>query len=896
MQRRTFHHRFLPIVITLLISLHFANLSFAQIDASSINKKLLEHEIKILVDSTRISHNLAPLFNDSILYVASNHHANYLNELGDLDHFEKGKTEFYSPQDRANYYGAPKSYFVGENIVYAGLNAEVRVKGKTFKTTNYTEMARCLVYSWIKSKGHFKNMITPEYQVTGLAIAIDTVNNRVYACQKFAQVVYKYDFEENAEFFPYSSLDQDSVNALLVNFPKDLSYPFGLKYNEKEKCDECKDTWDQYPQMSVRIRNNYFILRVEQSDFVKELIKNRKDGFAIEMVPFDAFACGNPAYYDEPSRRNEMKRTSGRLLEPVYRKDLMKGFKRRKKKKDVSFVKYILSADSVSFFKRFGRYKLANFDAKYFEIKLGKVPKDLNGWWNHNLVYIHNKQICHFVYLTNYPGELDLEMIDVPYYPPVPIDNYEFVLELFSDTVELFYEPGVTLTSSKELKNLISKYTEKNLRITQLDIEGFCSVEGDANTNEVLHQERAKNIMLEMESILTSDTLARVSSEVAWTHFYENVKDDPTWKFLYPLSRDEITAYLTDPKNKRPLEILREERKVKVVVHGIRDLNKKNANYYIQRDWKKMFTKDKRGEVQCVDESLMQRLYEKAYYFSTVDTITVDNFLAITFPMKESWFSHNLQHEIAFYRYHHLKDSADKTELGKLKSKVESVFSMCGAAEHLSPEFHYLSASLMVDRMKQKGPKMTASDVDIQKAFDRLNLLLNWYDLDSSFMLNVAKANLNIVNLLIETVDPDQVFEHQEIINASLIQIVEYYRSTDQMNPERAVSLSKLLCYFMNINLAVDLCQDFLYDNEVLKLYLPLAFQHSSYLSSDRALIAEAEFQQLLMEAQSRLTSEEWCKLFYGQFGIPFQVMDNEPLHKAFCETCPNRVDEVFAE
>ncbi|NRA12371.1 MAG: hypothetical protein HRT57_10490 [Crocinitomicaceae bacterium] len=110
------------------------------------------------------------------------------------------------------------------------------------------------------------------------------------------------------------------------------------------------------------------------------------------------------------------------------------------------------------------------------------------------------------------------------------------------------------------------------------------------------------------------------------------------------------------------------------------------------------------------------------------------------------------------------------------------------------------------------------------------------------------------------------------------------------------MSLGKLLCYFKNIPLAVNLCQDYLDDNEVLQLYLPLAYSHSSYLSSNDALEFEANFHALLMEAKGRLTSEEWCGLLYGKYGIPFQVMDNKNLHTQFCATCPDRVNEVLGE
>jgi hypothetical protein len=51
-----------------------------------------------------------------------------------------------------------------------------------------------------------------------------------------------------------------------------------------------------------------------------------------------------------------------------------------------------------------------------------------------------------------------------------------------------------------------------------------------------------------------------------------------------------------------------------------------------------------------------------------------------------------------------------------------------------------------------------------------------------------------------------------------------------------------------------------------------------------------------LTEARSRLTPAEWCRLFYGEYGIPFQAMDNKALHTEFCATCPDRVNEVFAE
>lgn len=79
-------------------------------------------------------------------------------------------------------------------------------------------------------------------------------------------------------------------------------------------------------------------------------------------------------------------------------------------------------------------------------------------------------------------------------------------------------------------------------------------------------------------------------------------------------------------------------------------------------------------------------------------------------------------------------------------------------------------------------------------------------------------------------------------------------------------------------------------------VYPPIASVRSSYLNPEFEKACEQEFHQLLREAKAKLSQHEWCKLFYGKYGIPFQVMDNKELHTEFCTTCPDRVTEVFEE
>ena len=868
----------------------------AQINPTTLDKKLLEHEIKTLIDSTRMAHQLKPLHNDSILFVASNHHSKYMVQKG-LGHFEVNNKTFETPQLRASYYGAPANYYVGENVAYTPYNAPVKVKNKLFQTYTTKEIARSLVFAWVNSKGHYKNIVNPDYQVTGLSIGIDTLNQRIYSCQKFAQVLYVYTFKENNSFFPYANsitlAQAQQIEETVTNQP--VTYPYELK-TDTTACEACKEEWEKFPGVSVAIKNNHFILRFENETFIKSVIQNKWDGFAIEIMPFEPFACGNPAYTDEASRRNAKKRTSGKLLAPVYRDELIKGFKQRKKRKNFKFINYIMSADSVSFLKRFGRYKLVNFESNYFEYKIGKVPKDVSGWWNHNLVYIHNKQICHVVYLTNYPGELVLELMDVPYYPPVPKDDYSFEIEYFSDTLTLHFSVGETTPKETSFAELINRYQLKNLTITDVSIQGFCSVEGDSLINKRLHQDRAQNLLTKLKPLTSKSTRYYKSSQVDWNHFYEKTQKDKKWRFLAMLPKDQLLGYLNNSKNEQPTDILNDERRVVVVIHSVKYFNKKTAFYYVKRDFDSSFYRKTGTQLHTINDEKLSKLYEKAYYLTTVDSLSRKDFLRLTFPSGDFSSSHILHHDIAFYRYHLLKDSASASQLSQLEGEVAKAFDKCGAAEHLSPQFHYLHACLLVKKIQQEGKKGMVNKELIEKTFDRLNTLLTSYQLDSVFYLNVAVANLNVIQTLIASVGPEKIIEYSDIVNSSLIQIVEFYRFSHQLTPERVVALSKLLCYFQNVPLAIDLCTEFLDHPEVLKIYLKLAYNHSSFLSNEYQIQYEQNYLNLLYESRTKMTDNEWCELFYGQYGIPFQIMDSEKIHTQFCVSCPNRVNELFEE
>ena len=81
-------HFYIFIIFLLLVQTGLAQSPSDPIQPGNVNIKYLEHLVKTKVDEVRAKHDCKPLVNDSILYIAAKHHANYMIENNRLSHFE----------------------------------------------------------------------------------------------------------------------------------------------------------------------------------------------------------------------------------------------------------------------------------------------------------------------------------------------------------------------------------------------------------------------------------------------------------------------------------------------------------------------------------------------------------------------------------------------------------------------------------------------------------------------------------------------------------------------------------------------------------------------------------------------------------------------------------------
>lgn len=163
-----------------------AQTASSKINPDSLNTSFLEALIKTKIDSVRFVNNKQALSDNDTLKKAATDQVNYVKKKKQLTHFQNKDKKKYDIGDRVAYYGFKNTY-VGENLAYTYIFTKINNrKGGTYINTTYKDLADDIVKLWVKSKGHFKNMIDYKYIKTAVAVSYDKKTKIVYAGQVFS--------------------------------------------------------------------------------------------------------------------------------------------------------------------------------------------------------------------------------------------------------------------------------------------------------------------------------------------------------------------------------------------------------------------------------------------------------------------------------------------------------------------------------------------------------------------------------------------------------------------------------------------------------------------------------------------------------------------------------------
>ncbi|MCX6183302.1 MAG: CAP domain-containing protein [Bacteroidetes bacterium] len=839
--------------------------------SGNINVKYLEHLIKKGIDSVRSAHNLNTLVNDSVLYIAAQHHANYLRESGKFSHDEDDK-QFKNPQIRAEYYGASKNYQVGENIIKSFYGLAIKDKSNHLTVNNtYKQLANALVQGWIHSKGHFANMITPAYQVTGLAVHIDEKTKAVYAVQKFAKVLGKYEFAENKKMFSYSDyIPSPTVNSFEEVSQKlhDTKHEFGLTtMNTKSpiyvRANYLIEQSDSPLYWEIKGSSIYLVAEYNALGFLK-FFENAKDGVAVEMVSYTPYDCGNPEYYTQRSRRNKQCEFSGIVLEPVYRKQLLKGFKPRRKNMFKRIKLENIKHKENGFFVNFINGIRAPYEPTSFRLKLGKIPKEAEGYNEFNLVYIKQGGIARVSHFTDMCGAYYSEFYPLNYLKEFPDSNYLPIAYEKEYRFEFLFKQGKSDYTFKDLKPLLDSLTDDAFIILSADVHAYSSVEGSENINNNLQQKRAGNLIKALQEKQQYSIKPTIATSTNWQFFKQQIDSTEALASLRNLSKEQLTDSLQNKAFCAKLEpYLAKQRKADIIIKTKYDLSDKTIGKFLINEHNRLF---RLLDEKKVDELYLRRIdtlwmIQKYAYQKVKEGVLHPGFL-MTFECcgkKEMYKMYN--NLFCFQEEFNLNEQVKGSTLKNYFT--DNSYDFAGANYLINVMKTWDSASV---------PKGITMD-DLQKGVE------GYFTSNDSILPVLPKLGLNYSFKAAEYYY--NVKKYDEMLK-SLAYLYTYY-TKNLPDEATAVRIAKAFTRYHGYGFAVSFLKIYVdkksTNPELLGYYAKLTY--INYIENKTE-----EYAKWLIDIKPYFKEDEWCKLFIGNCNISFQVLDSEAFRNFYCKEC----------
>lgn len=814
----------------------------SKLSAGAVNEKYLEHLIKVKIDSVREAHQLPILINDSILYVAAKYHANWMNRNRKFSHYEREVANRETPQERVMFFGG-ETYQVGENIIksYVGKLIEPK-KGRKYINESYEDLANDFVEGWVNSPGHYKNIITKDYQLTGVAVSINEKKSLVYAVQKFAWIPGVYAFQENKNMFAYSDWvasepisSFDQVEKIPFNHKKRFAWKIRSPKDSIKRCSEVNNAIN-YARFRdyLRPKGKYIVFKSFNIDMMESIIQKRRDGLAVEFVHFNPYGCGNDRYFTDPTRRNGNSILNDTVVQPLYKKDLKKGFKREKRKK---FWRTMISGS-----------------AKNYTVKLARIPKELNGYVETNLIVLKKKRMCRVKHFTGYCGEYMADTVEAVFDTIIPYFPYERNWKERTKTFEVSFEKAKYNYTYSDISYLLEDLKHVDYTIDTAVVNTYSSVEGSKKINEKLQIRRGESIVKALSENQDEIKEYKVIPNNNWNKFTEQIESNQQLDSLKGKSEEELFTLLQDKDFVESIELFLKEQRKATVKLSLTYSAKENELDSLVKEFEIAM---KVSSWLPKAKSIQYKIYELARD-SIVDINALDRL--IQYFKEDSW---SLKENHIWYN----------KALGRYL-KLDLLY------DHMN-KVKFYSEELLAQKI-QVGLQLYLSGKDKieDELIDNLGHLQRISEGEKS--KKVSNLYLQVLVHLIQHHDKkdtekgsDKVKEYCDL----LFELIQY----NQFPDEKKLQVAKLFIKCFKDSQAYSVLNKMRLKQTILEevyvLHAKLSYYHNQEYSNRK-------YHEYLIQLHETIPNDTWCGMFIGPCNISFQVFDDVRLKQFYCEKC----------
>ena len=605
---------------------------------------------------------------------------------------------------------------------------------------------------------------------------------------------------------------------------------FDIQFPQSERntvCQRCFQVFSQKPKevgFSIKMdKTNTLFFEINDKKWFNLLFKNAGDGIAVDIVYKDRYGCLEVI--------PELQQIRGELLKPVYAAALKKTLRPAKDNK--------------------------------FRARVGRLPDVLkNKEVEFNILFLSDKNLCQYYTIFNLESyqwdllDMGMYLDSITYKTKLSAkaENEQYSLKQKTLTFTIPFEKNKSIYSQEDIKPLYDSLRLTDFNIRKIDIKAYASVEGNAERNLKLQNERASSIVEAMQAFQEPTIETKVSTSENWVEFLNDITGT-SYDSFKSLNKNEVKQKLVGGVAEDLEKYLRNHRKAVVRLELERiDKYKDMATEVIISLFNQAIGDDNLDEATVLQNSIFERLKGKEANPDVLSSMEIPRQL-----------------------------------------KYVPFFNKNSAFRYLKDERNLLIAYNKLQELEKLAPK----DKRIKYNIAALKMRIWRYNVQP-----VKEANFKTELLNLKKYGINQRLINRMLVNYHIIKSELYMRERDYVNKDKAVayivdnyknvplqdydylSLAQFLTYYADLKAAEDLLQPKMktvdVDENLLFYYLNLTLVN-------KEIIQNPEYRTIMLNAIN-LNKERFCRLFNAsnEGGVTFQLLEDDYLHDTYCESCEN--------
>lgn len=902
------------IYLSIFIALFATSLATAQpISKKNPDLKLLEHLIKKKIDNWRVSEGRHPLYSDTLVYKMAKDHLDYQFEKKKNGHFQSEYRAKETVEKRAVFYGltehfvalkmqkgkrlkfVPKAHAqqaIEQLVLFKSVpRRQAGQKAKSYYVTDYGRAANVFIELWQNDEKAKKVLLDKNVQIIGVAVGYDEDLNELKVVVNVAWIEWFYDFQHDPSFFKH---EQENPRQSISSFEEvkgemTTNFAWDLKPSTRtdSDCEVCNTNPDAHKSYVIKEEGSRLLFHTDDTELAAQLFTNEFDGVAIEMVSYRPYDCGNPAYYEEPSRRNKLSIFNGEIQEPVYKADIFKLWDKEKTEFAARKERKLKALEKALKNKKLSKKNRARKQAQYDALKkkewqpqdltftIGRIPKNETAPFEYNILLIRNKKVCRTIHFSGYCGESYFPFKELPYRHHLKAEAYDVPVkkEQRQFTFTVPFEKNKTEFEFADIQPFMDTLGKREFIARKIAIQAFASVEGNPEINHRLQRERAESIIAAIRGEqVEQDIKTDIKTATNWNRFYEQIVGTAyaDWRGK---PKTEVVQLLRNEETEKELTPwLVEQRKAIITLDvDIMSPDEIKARTLLKQFHSALDSVDNKGEIQAYYEGKAIEYQDNIYYGIQVGDLSKNTLRRM--EIKGDTIYRKINNNQWVMEWELLPKGKDPeptirryyNRLNKLATldgaSIESKYNLLAfLVNHWQGEILYDTnyrpeniLAMMADLERQEFDGIDWKVVGLQVHFKSVQYYRNVSGKAA------RKRFLTSAEYLFD------YYKEQELTEAEVLRLARFF-----VWGQASTFAMKLLEPFAKVEQP---------DVDIYSLYLKLKYEHPEEYSA-------STYPKILMEAIDIISKEKWCELFLGRCGISFQIFDYPALRELYCEEC----------